>query len=118
MYMLMMVLDDATRLNEVLAAWIDAGVPGVTILESTGVNRVLPRPTAQPMFAGFSQIFASGRVGHNTLFAIINSAAIAEAAVQATEAILGDLDQPNTGIVFLLPVAMTWGKPEPYLGEK
>lgn len=116
MYMLLMVLDDVTRRNEVLAAWIEAGVQGVTILESTGVNRVLPRHTAQPMFAGFSQMFASSRVGHNTLFAVIDSLEIAEAAVRATEAILGDLNKPYTGIIFLLPVVKTWGMPEPYAG--
>lgn len=117
MYMLMMVLDDSTRLNEVLQAWIGAGVRGVTILESTGVNRVLPREEPGSMFAGFSQIFGSGRVGHNTLFAVIENMAVAETAVSATEAILGNLNQPHTGIIFALPVAKSWGIPEPYAAE-
>jgi nitrogen regulatory protein P-II 1 len=116
MYLLFMVLDDVTRRNEVLVAWMGAGVSGVTILESTGVNRVLPRRSAEPMFAGFSQMFGSGRVGHNTLFAVIESIEVAEAAVQATEAILGNLNQPHTGIIFLVPVVKTWGMPEPYAG--
>ncbi len=114
MYLLMMVLDDSARLNEVLEAWVGAGVKGVTILESTGINRVLQRTAAQPAFAGFSQIFGAGRVGHNTLFAVIGGLEIAETAVAATEAILGDLTQPHTGIVFTLPIAKTWGMPEPY----
>lgn len=117
MYLLVMVLDDSTRLNEVLTAWRNAGVKGVTVLESTGLNRVLPRESAQPAFAGFSQIFGSGRVGHNTLFAVIDELTVAETAVAATEAILGDLTQPHTGIVFALPVAKTWGMPEPYADE-
>ncbi len=117
MFMLIMVLDDSTRLNEVLRAWTNAGVKGVTIIESTGLNRVLPRETAQPMFAGFSQIFGSGRVGHNTLFAVIEDVALAETAVAATEAILGDLRQPHTGIVVVVPVVKTWGLPDPYAAE-
>lgn len=117
MYMLVMVLDDVSRLDEVLRAWIDAGVKGVTIVESTGINRVLERIKAQPMFAGFSQIFGAGRVGHNTLFAVVDSLEIAGAAVKATEAVLGDLSEPHTGIVFALPVAQSWGMPEPYAGE-
>lgn len=117
MYMLIMVLDDSAHLNEVLQAWINAGVQGVTILESTGINRVLPRPTPQPMFAGFSHIFGSGRVGHNTIFAVIEELAVAEAAVAATETVLGDLSQPNTGIIFAVPVARAWGMPEPYADE-
>ncbi|MCZ7670474.1 MAG: hypothetical protein M5U34_26655 [Chloroflexi bacterium] len=88
--------------------------PGVTILESTGVNRVLPRAQAGPMFARLQPIFGASRVGHNTLFAVIDSLEVAETAVKATEAIIGDLRQPNTGIIFALPVAKTWGFPEPY----
>ena len=114
MYMLIMVLDDSENLNDVLQAWVDAGVPGVTILESTGINRVLPREQAGPMFAGFSHIFGSGRVGHNTIFAVIESMELAETAVKATEAVVGDLNEPNTGIDFVLPVAKSWGIPEPY----
>lgn len=114
MYMLIMVLDDSTRLNEVLEAWVEAGVKGVTILESTGVNRVLTHPSAHPMFVGFSQVFGTGRVGHNTLFAVIDTLEIAEAAVAATAEVLGDLTKPNTGIIFAVPVVKTWGMPEPY----
>ena len=117
MYMLMMVLDDSEHLNGVLKAWMDAGVPGVTILESTGVNRVLPREQAGPMFAGFSQFFGTGRVGHNTIFAVIESMEIAETAVKATETVVGNLNDPHTGVVFVVPVAKTWGFPEPYASK-
>lgn len=117
MYLLIMVLDDVAHLSEVLEAWIGAGVKGVTILESTGVNRILMRTEAQSMFMGFTQLFGSGRVGHNTLFAVIDSLAVAEAAVEATEAVVGDLTKPHTGIVFALPIAHTWGMPEPYAGQ-
>lgn len=114
MYLLIMVLDDSSRLNEVLAAWVQAGILGITILESTGLNRILPRHTASPIFAGFSQMFGSGRVGHHTLLAVIDSLDLAEKAVAATESVLGDLSQPNTGLIWALPVAKTWGMPEPY----
>jgi hypothetical protein len=111
-YLLIMVLDDSNRLNEVLEAWRTAGIRGTTILESTGLNRVLPRHTAQPMFAGFGQMFGGGRVGHQTLFAIIDSLELAEAAVSATEAVIGKLTDPNTGIMFVTPVLQVWGLPK------
>jgi len=117
MFLLLMVLDDSTKLDEVLEAWRDAGVQGITILESTGLHRILPRHTAQPMFAGFSHVFGGGRVGHQTLFAIIDSIELAEKAVAATEDILGDLTQPHTGIICATPIAKTWGMPEPYDDE-
>lgn len=113
MYLLIMVLDDVAHRDPVLTAWVEAGVTGVTVLESTGINRVLQRSEAQPMFMGFGQLFGGGRVGHNTLFAVIDSLDIAEAAVRATEAIIGDLNGPDTGIIFAVPVTKTWGLPQP-----
>lgn len=109
MYLLVMVLDDVVHRDDVLQAWVDAGVRGVTILESTGINRVLQRSEAQPMFMGFSQIFGGARVGHNTLFAVIESMEIAEAAVEATQRVVGDLSEPDTGVVFVVPVSRLWG---------
>jgi hypothetical protein len=111
-YLLIMVLDDSNRLIEVLEAWRSTGVQGITIFESTGMNRVLPRHAAQPMFAGFGQVFGGGRVGHNTLFAIIESLELAESAVRATENVIGKLVNPHTGIVCVVPVAKVWGLPE------
>lgn len=112
MYMLIMVLDDSSRLNEVLQAWQDAGVQGVTILESTGANRILPRAAGESVAENFSQFFGSGGVGHHTLFSVIERLELAETAVAATAAVLGDLNQPHTGILFAIPVAKTWGMPE------
>lgn len=113
MYLLVMVLDNVEHLNDVLDAWRRAGVPGITILESTGVNRVLERNRADPAFAGFGQIFGGGRVGHNTIFSIIEDLALAETAVAETEKVVGSIDQPHTGVIFALPLAKTWG-----VGEK
>lgn len=117
MYLLLMVLDDATRLADVLEAWRSAGVQGVTILESTGLQRIIRRREAGSMFMGFSRLFQDSGIGHNTLFALIDSLELAEAAVTATESVLGDLRRPNTGIVFAVPVAQSWGLPEWQDGE-
>lgn len=117
MLMLIMVLDDVSRLDDILQAWTKAGVGGVTILETTGVNRVLQRRHPDAAFAGFSQIFGGGRVGHNTLFAVIDGPATAEAVAAATERIVGDLSQPDTGILFTVPVVQAWGAGQPDPGD-
>jgi hypothetical protein len=109
MYMLIMVLDDTAHANDVLQAWRGAGASGVTILESTGINRVLPREAPNSGFMGFSQLLGTGRVGHQTLFAVIESMELAEAARSATESVLGPLTKPHTGIMFVVPVVQAWG---------
>lgn len=118
MYLLVMVLDNVRRLDEVLRAWVGAGVKGVTILESTGINRVLQRTDAQAAYMGFSRVFGGGPVGHNTLFAVIESMETAHAAITATEAVLGSLQNPDTGIMFVVPIAESWGLPGAHSGEQ
>ena len=114
MLLLWLVLDNPALLNDVLEAWTDVGVRGVTILESTGVHRVRSRTSAQdaPFMLGFSRLLRTDQVGHNTLFAVIPSMEIVEELVAATERIVGDLSQPNTGVLFAVPVAAAWGLPK------
>jgi len=111
---LMFVLDNPSLLNDVLEAWTSAGVKGITILESTGVHRVRDRASAQdtPMMLGFSRLLRTDQVGHNTLFAVVEDLEVAERVKEATEAAVGDLTGPHTGILFALPVAAVWGLPK------
>ncbi len=39
MFMIMMVIDDPSLLDEVLDAWQSVGVTGATIVESSGLHR-------------------------------------------------------------------------------
>lgn len=114
MLQLWLVLDNPALLNDVLEAWTDIGVRGVTIIESTGVHRVRSRTSAQdaPFMLGFSRLLRTDQVGHNTLFAVVPSMEIVEQLVEATETIVGDLSQPNTGVLFAVPVAAAWGLPK------
>ena len=109
MYLLVMVLDNVSHLNDVLDAWTKAGVPGITVLESTGVHRVLQRQQPEAAFAGFSQIFGGGRIGHHTLLSVVDELEVAERAVAATEKIVGSLQNKHTGIAFAVPIAKVWG---------
>jgi hypothetical protein len=114
MYQITFVLDDPGRLNDILGAWCDAGVQGVTILESTGVHRVRSRASQRdaPFMLGFSRLLRTDQVGHNTLFAVVQDLTTVERVVAATEKVVGDLTQPNTGILYAIPVEAVWGIPK------
>jgi len=114
MLQLWLVLDNPALLNDVLEAWADVGVRGITILESTGVHRVRSRSSRQdaPFMLGFSRLLRTDQVGHYTLFAVVPSMEIVERLVAKTEEIVGDLSQPNTGVLFAVPLAATWGLPK------
>jgi nitrogen regulatory protein P-II 1 len=114
MLQLWLVLDNPALLNDVLAAWTEVGVRGITILESTGVHRVRSRASSQdvPFMLGFSRLLRTDQVGHNTLFAVVPTMEIVEQLVAATEKIVGDLSQPHTGVLFAVPVTAAWGLPK------
>lgn len=104
MYLLMMVLDDTSRLTDALQAWQRAGVRGVTVLESTGLQRLI-----DPAAGDEGEPPARGLVGHKTIFAVVNDLVMAEKAMHQAELVIGNLNEPNTGIAFLVPVLAAWG---------
>lgn len=114
MLQIVFVLDNPSLLNDVLEAWSKTGVKGITILESTGVHRVRGRASTQdaPLMLGFSRLLRTDQVGHNTLFAVVEDMDTVERVKEATEAAVGDLRGPATGILFALPVAAAWGLPK------
>lgn len=112
MYMVMFVLDDPARLDEVLAAWTDAGIAGATIIESTGIRR----RQSQTVHMRFLFQAAGPLIeeGHVTLLAIVADEEKAQICLQATEALVGDLSGPNTGIFAAWPLALVKGLAKTY----
>ncbi len=114
MLLIWFVLDNSSLLDELLEAWTDAGVQGITILDSTGCHRVRGRSSTHdmPLMLGLSRLLRTDQVGHNTLFAVVEGMAVVERVVTATERVVGDLSQPNTGLLFVVPVTAVWGLPK------
>ncbi len=110
--MVILVLDDVDKLEDVLVAWRKAGSGGVTILESTGAARLLARAGARddmPMFPGLRNLLTRQEEHHRVLFTTLRSDVDIEAFFDATEAVVGDLERPHTGVIFALPVISARG---------
>lgn len=110
--MVVLVLNDVDRLEDVLTAWWEAGVPGVTILESSGAARYLARHGARddlPLFPSLISLLAHSEVHHRTLFAVVPDGFAVDRLFDATEAVLGSLAQHGNGIIFALPVLQARG---------
>lgn len=114
MKMIMFVLDDPNLLDDVLDAWHNVGVNGITIVESTG----LYRRRARRGLLGARYPFGVSRVaegtsyeGHYTLYAAVPDDAAVEMCLTAVEAIVGNLDDPNTGMLAAWDLSHTKGVP-------
>jgi nitrogen regulatory protein PII len=119
MHMLFFVLDDPARLDEVLDAWDAIGVTGVTIIESSGINRrKRARQVGTPFMAGINRLMSSQQESHYTLITIVKGEEVVSKCITAVEEIVGDLNLPNSGVLAAWPLPMVKGVPErPSTGE-
>jgi len=108
MFMVMFVLNDPARLDALLEAWEQIGIRGATIVESTGIHR--RRKQILPMRYMFQPI-GNVEESHYTLFAIVESDEIVQACLQSTEQLVGNLDDPNTGVFAAWPLHSVKGLP-------
>jgi nitrogen regulatory protein PII len=111
-YLILMVLHDTTCLDDVLSAWEDCGVSGVTILPSTGMARLRQKAALRedlPLIPRIEDILQHAENSNRTLFTIVYGDEIVDKVVAATQEITGDLNLPNTGILVVLPVARAYG---------
>ena len=111
-YLVIAVIDDVAMCPSVLEAWEQAGATGVTILESTGLGRMRRGEYFRddlPIMPSLRNLMQTREEHHRTLFSVVRSEAMVERISDATERILGDLDQPNKGIIFAVPVSHAFG---------
>lgn len=112
MYMVMFVLDDPDRLDEVLEAWEAVGISGATIIESTGINRRrVARLVGSTVMAGINRMMSSNEESHYTLFAIVSDEAVVAKCLAAAESVVGDLNNPNTGVLAAWQLSVVKGVP-------
>lgn len=113
MYMVMLVLDDALQLDAVLEAWRAAGVSGVTLMETTGAYRRTQQP--QRIAARYAiGLTPDDSAAYNyTLWIIVPDLEMAQRCLSEVEAVVGDLDGPNTGVLAAWPLALVKGVPQP-----
>jgi len=113
MYALLFVLDDPNRLDEILTAWHEIGVRGVTIMESTGWHRRRVQQSLIGARFDFASLAMSSRLeNHMTLFVVVENRKIVEMCLEKVESIVGDLDGPNTGILVSWPIEILKGLPD------
>lgn len=112
MFMIMLILNNSDQTQEILEAWDRAGAPGVTILSSTGLGRVKAKMGLLddvPLMPSLDDFFQQEENLHRTLIAVVRERPMVDAIIQATQATLGDLSLPNTGILVVLPVLEAYG---------
>lgn len=110
MKLLVLILNKVEKLEEVLEGFLEEGVTGATVIDSVGMGHILSEEV--PIFAGLRFMFAGAKPHNKMILSVIKEEKV-ESVVRLLKKILGNLDQPGTGIIFTLDLDCVEGlKPE------
>lgn len=109
--LLVFILDNIDQYPAILQAWEEAGVPGVTILDSTGLGHFRESTIRDdlPLMPSLSDLLPNREVNHRTLFSVIEDDEVLQRTIDATKGIVGDFTRPHGGLLFVVPVSIVLG---------
>jgi len=113
MHLLIAVVNDPEKLDEILSGYLELGITGATIINSEGMGLVLSHYI--PIFAVRQTLISRSRPQNRTIFSVIEDEKV-EPAIALLQEVCGDLAAPATGIAFTLPLDRVVGL-APELGE-
>lgn len=110
-YLVIMIVDEPDDCPDILNGWQEAGVSGVTILESTGLGRLqrggfLDNLSIMP---SVRDLIGQREEHHRTLLSVVEDKATVDKMVEIVKNRIGDLDEPHTGFLFVVPVLEVHG---------
>ena len=110
-YLVILVVDNVDHCPDILDAWEEAGVLGVTVLASTGLGRIRRAGLRDdmPLMPSLQDLFEMEEVQHRTLLSVVDSQELVDRMVAVAEGVIGDLEKPHTGVLFVVPVAQVHG---------
>jgi hypothetical protein len=111
LYMIVLVLAQTDQLENVVEAWQAEGVDDVTVFQSKSLIQVQDRCRRDdlPLFPSMRDIFENDEFDHYTLFTVVEGEVLIDRLIAAAEQRIGDLDQPDNGVLVVLPVARAKG---------
>jgi nitrogen regulatory protein P-II 1 len=115
-----MVVHDPAQVDEVLHAWIDSGVTGLTVLDSSGLAHHMLHHGMRddlPLMPSVRKMLKGAEHYNRTIFSIVDDGFDVDRLIAATEKITGPLTNPDTGILFVVPLARVLGISGPVGGR-
>lgn len=112
MYLILFVLNDPDKLENLLIAWEEKGIQGATVLFSTGLGRLrqlMGWRDDMPLIPSLSDFYGVPENMNRTIFTTVRDEAGVDAILAATKGVVGDLDEAETGLLLVLPIMRAYG---------
>lgn len=108
--MIILVMDQANQLPEVMRVWQQQGAAEITLLESSGLRHLTRSGRDDlPLFPSLHHLLEAGENHNHTLFAVVRDDVDLEVFFDATEAVTGPLSGPDAGVLLALPLLSSRG---------
>ena len=107
MKLLVIILNKTDVLDYLLEGLSAAGIKGATIIESSGMAMTLSRLDSSFLSASILGLF-TGEEDNRTILSVIKNNQL-DTARKIVYNTVGDLSQPNTGIMFTVPLDFVEG---------
>ncbi len=102
MYLLIVVINDEDILEDLITGWLDIGITGATVMESTDLLQLISHHI--PIFAGFRSFAGTGIRHNKTLLIGIEKKQILDNAIEFLESICRKNYKLSQGVYFVVPL--------------
>ncbi len=105
---LVVILHDIDRLPDLLKAWKEIGVPGVTLLQSIGGFQA-EAWVKRTGLGGLLSLFEHSKSQQRTLISLIDDQEMLGRAISEADRVVKGFDRPHSGILFTIPAGQALG---------
>jgi hypothetical protein len=112
MYLILFVLNDPDKLEDLLIAWEENGIQGATVLFSTGLGRIRELDAWRddmPLIPSLGDFYEVPENMNRTIFTVAKDEVQVNAIVAATKNVVGEFDEQETGLLLVLPIFQVHG---------
>jgi nitrogen regulatory protein PII len=114
MFLVIVIIHNPDLLEEVLEAWGKVGVEGATVFHSTGMGRFYQKQALRddlPLLPSLDDFYEGpqSETLSRTIMTAIKDEALIEKIHDATQNIVGDLSEPDTGLMIVTPLVKAYG---------
>ncbi|NWG34486.1 MAG: hypothetical protein HXY42_08600 [Chloroflexi bacterium] len=112
MFFILFVMHNPDLLDDLLGAWEAAGVQRATVMFSTGMRRLRQKEGLRddlPLMPSLEDFYEASQAFSRTIFTTAKDESMIESILAATQRVVGDLRNHETGVFLVLPVIKAYG---------